>query len=146
MHNFKTDDSGLMSIQTHEESMKQRTHHVLLVACVLFVFLCQPLLAEEFRLRSKCKSQSRLSSELVLVRHAKSHFKGVCRDGRAVFEVPAGQEQTMRSMAANVEPEIPNIEERSTRLLISYSNGDSKPSRETLNAANLQMIQDYMIL
>ena len=123
--------------------MKLRTHRILLLACVVLNFTCQPLLAKEYCLRAKCRSEKRLSSELVLVRSAKSHYMGICRDGRAVFEVPAGQEQTMRSMAASVESESPNIEERSTRLLISYSNEDNKPSNETLKAAGLQMIQDY---
>ena len=49
----------------------------------------------------------------------------------------------MRSMAVAVQAETPNIEERSTRLLISYSNSNNKPSSETLRAAGLQMIQDY---
>ena len=68
---------------------------------------------------------------------------GICRDGRAVYEVPDGQEQKMRSMAAGVEPEALEIEERSTRLLISYADLDRKPSNDTLKAAGLQMIQDY---
>lgn len=123
--------------------MKLQTHRILLMACVVLDFTCQPLLAKEFCLRAKCRAEKRLSAELVFVRHAKSHYKGVCRDGRAVFEVPAGQEQTMRSMATSVDSESPSIEERSTRLLISYSNQDNKPSDETLQAAGLQMIQDY---
>ena len=49
----------------------------------------------------------------------------------------------MRTMSAGVDTEIPNEEVRSTRLLISYANQDSKPSRETLNAAGLDVLQDY---
>ncbi len=123
--------------------MNLRTHRLLVPVCVLLVFICQPLFAEEYCLCVKCGAEKRLSSELVLVRRAKSHYKGVCRDGRAVFEVPAGQEQAMRSMATSVDTEIPSSEMRSTRLLISYSSQDSKPSRETLNAAGLNVLQDY---
>ncbi len=68
---------------------------------------------------------------------------GICRDGKAVFEVSDGQVQSMRTMAANVDTEIPSIEERSTRLMISYPHQDNKPSNETLNAAGLNLIEDY---
>ena len=123
--------------------MKLRTHRILIVVCVLLAFTCRPLLAEKYRVRANCRSEKRLSSEMALVRHAKCHYMGVCRDGKAVFEVPAGQERAMRTMAASVDKEIPRIEVRSTRLLISYPNQDSKPSGETLNAAGLNVIQDY---
>lgn len=123
--------------------MKLRTHRRVILACVVLVSTCQTLRADEFCLRAKCRSEQRLSSELVFVRHAKSHFKGVCRDGTSVYEVPAGQEQAMRSMAVNVEPQVPHVAERSTRLLISYSDENNKPSNDTLKAAGLQMIQDY---
>ena len=116
---------------------------IMVLACVIVVCACQNIFADHFCLRAKCKAESRLSSELVFVRHAKSHFLGVCRDGRSVYEVPDGQEQKMRSMAVGVEEEIPNIEERSNRLIISYSDEFTKPANETLRAAGLQMIQDY---
>ncbi len=123
--------------------MKIIIHRILVVVCVAFVCTCQNVFAEKFRLRAKCSAERRLSSELVLVRNAKSHYMGICRDGRAVYEVPDGQEQKMRTMAAGVEAEEPNIEERSTRLLISYSDEDHKPANDTLKAAGLQIIQDY---
>ena len=130
-------------IQTVEEPMKLRTLRFLILICFILVFTCQPLFAEKYCLRAKCKSEKRLSSELVFVRHAKSHFLGTCRDGKSVFEVPDGQVQSMRTMATNVDIEIPTVEERSIRLLISYSDQENKPSNETLKAAGLQMIQDY---
>lgn len=125
--------------------MKMRRHRRLIpiLVCIVLVFTCRSLLAEKYRLRAKCRSEQRLSSELVLVRHAKAHYMGMCRDGRAVYDVPATRTQAVRSMAVGIEPEIPNIEERSTRLLISYTNADGKPLNETLKAAGLQMIQDY---
>lgn len=84
-----------------------------------------------------------MSPDLAFCRHAKSRFKGVCRDGRSVYDVPGSQVKAMRSMATSVGSTIPETEERSTRLLISYPDKDHKPSRETIAAAGLQMIQDY---
>ncbi len=123
--------------------MYLRTHRIPILVCAFIVFVCQPLFAREFRLRAKCGAEKRLSPELVFVRRARSHYKGVCRDGSAVFEVPAGQEQAMRTMSDGVDTEIPIGEVRSTRLLISYANQNSKPSRETLKAAGLDVLQDY---
>jgi thermitase len=62
---------------------------------------------------------------------------------QAVYHVPAGAEQAMRSLVTSVDTVIPGIEKRSTRLLISYSNQDSKPAVETLRAAGLNVLQDY---
>jgi subtilisin family serine protease len=68
---------------------------------------------------------------------------GVCRDGSAVFEVPASQENTMRTMAAGVDTVVPGNEVRSTRLMISYPDVNNKPSEETLQSAGLNVVQDY---
>ncbi len=130
-------------IETVKEIMKQQTLRSLILFYVVLVFACEPLFAGKYRLRPKCRSGKRLSSEFVLVRHAKSRYMGVCRDGKAVFDVPDGQKQNMFSMSSSVEAETPNIEKRSTRLLISYSKANNKPSSETLRTAGLQMIQDY---
>jgi thermitase len=123
--------------------MRRQTHCLLILVCGVLVFTCQPLSAEKHRLRATCKKEKRLSSELVLVRGAKSRFMGVCRDGSAVYDVPAGQEQVMHSMASSVDGVIPRNDVRSTRLLISYPNQHDKPSNETLEAAGLNLIQDY---
>ena len=123
--------------------MKIKIHRVLIVICVVLVCTCQTGYAERFRLRAKCAPERRLSAELVLVRHAKSHYIGICRDGRAIYDVADEHLKKMRTMAAGVEAEALNIEERSTRLLISYADEDHKPSNDTLKAAGLQMIQDY---
>lgn len=123
--------------------MKLRTHCLLILICVASTCAPQNLLAREYRLRPKCRSESRLSAELAFCRHAKSHYKGVCRDGRAVFDVPEAQVQAMRSMATGVEADAPQLEQHSPRLLISYADQNSKPSNETMIAAGLQVIQDY---
>jgi thermitase len=117
--------------------------HVVLLAFIIAMGTCRNLSADHFRLRAKCASHKRLSSELVLVQQAKSHFKGICRDGRGVFEVPDAQVQKMQSMAVRVESVAEETEGRSNRLLISYADETSKPANETLRAAGLQMIQDY---
>ncbi|MEQ9410816.1 MAG: S8 family peptidase [Fuerstiella sp.] len=123
--------------------MKRRLLRILLPVCVVLVVTCRTLPAEKYRLRANCRAEKRLASELVLVRHAKCHFMGVGRDGRALFEVPEGREQAMRTMAAGVDKEIPRFEARSTRLLISYPDQDSKPSARTLETAGLNVVQDY---
>ena len=123
--------------------MKLRTHRLLILVCVILVATCGPLFAEKYRLRANCRSEKRLSAELAFVRHAKSHYMGMCRDGRAVYEVPAGQEQAMRTMAAGIDQQIPHMDVRSTRLLISYPDLNSKPTAETLTSAGLNVIQDY---
>lgn len=125
--------------------MKLRTDRLLILICVVFVCTCEPAFARKYRLRATCSAEKRLSSELVLVRRSRSHYMGVCRDGSAVYEVPDGQEQSVRTMAIGVDAEIPGIEKRSTFLLISYPNQDNKPSDETLSAARLRVIQDYTI-
>jgi len=123
--------------------MKLRTGRLLILVCVVFFVSSQPLFAKKYRLRATCSGEKRLAPELVLVRRAKSHYMGVCRDGKAIYDVPDGNEQSLRSMATSVDTEIPSIAERSTRLLISYPDQDNKPSDETLKAAGLHLIQDY---
>ncbi len=117
------------------------------VTCWLAFFYClsllQPLSADPYRLRPTCGAENRLSAELVLVRRAKSHYKGICRDGKAVYEVAEGQVASVQTMAASVDTDIPPVSERSTRLLISYENPNSRPTNATLQAAGLNLIQDY---
>ena len=124
-----------------------RRHTSPLKRCVALVFCCmclsQPLLADSYRMRAKCSAEKRLSAELVLVRRAKSHYKGMCRDGKGVYEVAETQVPTVQSMAAQVDTEIPPVEDRSTRLLISYSDQNTKPTDETLQAAGLNLVEDY---
>ena len=123
--------------------MKLRTHCLLMLICVVSIYSSENLSAKDYCLRAKCRGEQRLSAELAFCRHAKSRFKGVCRDGRAVYEVPGAQVQALNSMATGVDSDIPQAHEQSTRLLISYSDSGNKPSSETLVAAGLQMIQDY---
>ena len=116
-----------------------------LVFCIVFccLYLSQPLFADSYRMRAKCSAEKRLSAELVLVRRAKSHYKGMCRDGKGVYEVAETQVPTVQAMAAQVDTEIPPVEERSTRLLISYPDQNTKPTDATLQAAGLNLVEDY---
>lgn len=120
----------------------------LLAVAACLVFACsfgatELLSAERYRLRATCRAEHRLSPELVLVRRAKSHYKGMCRDGKAVYEVAETQVPAVQTMAAHVDTEIPPDSQRSTRLLISYSNLNSKPAQATLQAAGLKLVEDY---
>ncbi len=122
--------------------MTPRTRGFLILALITFSSI-QGAYAEKYCLRARCKKEKRLSPELALVRHAKSQYIGVCRDGKAVFDVPDGQVQTMQTMATAVESEIPAEQEQSKTLLISYSSPENKPSQETLQAAGLNVVEDY---
>lgn len=133
------------SCTTHSRSLHPVSSIVkrcVAVACFC-VFLSEPLSADHYRLRAKCSGEKRLSAELVLVRRAKSHFRGMCRDGKGVYDVAETQVPTVQTMASHVDTEIPPEEERSIRLLISYSDRNTKPARETLQAAGLKLVEDY---
>lgn len=116
---------------------------ICIAAVCCFLLLSEPLHAERYRLRAKCGAEKRLAPELVLVRRAKSHYKGICRDGTAVYEVEENQVPTVQTMVAEVDRNIPPPEERSTRLLISYPDWRAKPANATLKAAGLKVIEDY---
>ncbi|MEZ6129652.1 MAG: S8 family peptidase [Planctomycetaceae bacterium] len=121
--------------------------HILFVAvwCVgaAGLFSAEAVAADRYRMRASCKAEKRLSAELVLVRRAKSHYRGICRDGKAVYDVDETQVPTVQAMVTHVDTDIPPIEQRSTRLLISYSDRNAKPARETLRAAGLKLVEDY---
>ena len=121
-------------------------HSGLLKTCLVLaccVSLCRPLHADRYRLRAKCSAEKRLAAELVLVRRTKSQYRGVCRDGKAVYDVAETQVPSVQSVAADVDRNVPPVEERSTRLLISYANDNAKPSAETLRDAGLKLVEDY---
>lgn len=123
--------------------MPTKSQPFLIVALVALAAAAEPALAEHYRIRPKCRSEARLASELVLVRHAKSCYRGMCRNGQAIYDVTAGQEQAVRSMAAGIARQNAVPEPRSNRLLISYANQNDKPSNQTMAAAGLKVIQDY---
>jgi len=60
-----------------------------------------------------------------------------------VYDVAEKEVPTVQTMVAQVDTDIPPEAERSTRLLISYENVNSRPANATLKAAGLKLIQDY---
>ncbi len=117
--------------------------HLIGAACVALALRGETLLAEECTVRAAASQHRRLAPELDLVRQCKCNYKGVCCDGHAVFDVPAGQVKSMQAMSTEMDSEVPPAEELSTRLLISYADKDTKPSADTLKAAGLTLVQDY---
>ncbi len=143
-HSGRHGHEVLIVVLLRKKFINMRTFFILALLCVVIMFAQQPLLAGgKYRLHARCRAEPRLSSELALVRHSKSHYMGICRDGRAVFEVPVEREQAMRAMADSIEKEAVGEEPQSTRLLISYPDRGRKPHPETLQTAGLKVIQDY---
>ena len=126
-----------------DETMKLRTYFLLIACCVASFSTCKNLLASDYCIRTQCRGEKRLSSELAFVQQAHSTYKGICRDGRAVYDVPDADVNTMRSLASQIQQNVPEIRERSNRLLISYPDLTHKPSVETMKAAHLKVVQDY---
>lgn len=94
----------------------------------------------------KCKAsrEKRLAPELDLVRHGDGcRFKGICRNGKAVFSIPEEKTNAVRSMAVKMDTNVPEVDARSRRLLISYRHENGKPTQETLQAAGLKVVEDY---
>lgn len=117
---------------------------VVRVAVTAGLFLSsEPGLAEDLRVRPQCRAEARLSAEMVLVRQAKSRFRGVCRDGSAVYDVAAGQERVVSAMATRIDQPNRGMRVESNRLLISYPDRTEKPASQTLSEAGLKLVQDY---
>ena len=94
-------------------------------------------------MQCKCRSEGRLASELVLVKRSDTCFRGMCRDGRAVYDVEAAEFAAVRANAADIEQVPDQRTVRSDRLLISYPDAAHKPAAATLQAAGLSVVQDY---
>lgn len=105
--------------------------------------LFQTARAETWAVRPTASREQRLAPELDLLRKGNCRFKGMCRDGKAVFAIPPEKTNVVRSMAVNVDADVPDTTAKSRRLLISYAHDGTKPALETLQAANLKMIEDY---
>lgn len=99
--------------------------------------------AETWSVRPRPSQEKRLAPELDLLRHCDGHLMGVCRNGRAVFNVPSGQAKKMQTMSVAMDSNVPHIHRKATRLLISYAHKGIKPSGTTLKAAGLNTIEDY---
>ncbi len=99
--------------------------------------------AEDWVVQPSASREKRLAPELDLVRHCDGQFKGICRRGRAVYDIPSDQEKKVQSMSIAMNSNIPRISPWGKRLLISYAGQGAKPSEATLKAAGLSKIEDY---
>ena len=131
------------TVKSDVNSMVLRMRFFLSTIGIGVVLSGHVLYAEECSIDAKPSQEQRLSPELDLVRRSRTCFRGVCRKGRAVFDVPSTQVQAMQAMTMSVDARVPSVEQRSTRLLISYANGNEKPSEETLRDAGLTLVEDY---
>lgn len=104
---------------------------------------CEELQADTWSLRPQASRERRLAPELDILKRGNCRFKGICRNGKAIFAVPPEKANVVRSMAVNMESDVPEVDARARRLLISYTNGGTKPAAETLNAAGLRLVEDY---
>lgn len=111
--------------------------------CVLALTLSPCARAETWAVRPTASREQRLAPELDLLRKGNCRFKGMCRDGKAVFAIPPEKTNVVRSMAVNVDANAPDTTAKSRRLLISYQRDGTRPALETLQAANLKVIEDY---
>jgi thermitase len=116
----------------------------LAIKCTLLLVLMScSLSAETWAVKPNVSREHRLAPELDLLRRGNCRFKGMGRNGKGVFAVPSDKTNIVRSMAINVDANLPETTTKSRRLLISYADGGSKPLAETLQAANLRLVEDY---
>jgi len=101
------------------------------------------LFAETWSVKPRPSREKRLARELDLLLHCDCDFKGVCRNGKSVFAVPAEKANTIRTMSVHMDMNVPEVGLKATRLLISYSRASGKPAEATLREAGLKTIEDY---
>lgn len=119
-----------------------REAKILVAALLLLTLRLEPAQAERWGVKPKASSNRRLAPELDLVRHGGCRFKGICHSGKAVYSIPTDKTNAVRSMALKMDANVPEVDARSRRLLISYADG-VRPSVENLAAAGLRLVEDY---
>lgn len=100
-------------------------------------------LADTWAVRPKASQHKKLAPELDMVRHCNSRFKGVCQNGKAVFEASKTYAVAMQARAVSMDADEPPVTAKSKRLLIRYADINTKPLEETLQAAGLKTVEDY---
>lgn len=111
---------------------------------VLAVLLCRnELFADTWVVEPKPSQERRLSPELYLVQQSEAELVGVACDGKAVFRGKSHCSQRVRSMAASMSVQVPQLPKKATRLLLRYQANGELPADETLTAAGLKRIEDY---
>lgn len=99
--------------------------------------------AENWSVKPRPSGHRKLAPELDVLRHCKSCFKGMGRNGKAVFEVPNTQRVAMQTMAMSIDAGETAVQKKSKRLIIRYASSQQKPSDDTLRAAGLSTVEDY---
>jgi thermitase len=115
-------------------------------AALVGILLCRDARSgEKYAVKPRPSQEKRLAPELDLVRHADCRFLGLCRRGRAVFDVPSDQAKNVQAMSVAANSHAPKVKvaAKNARLLISYSGRDRKPLDATLQAASLRTVEDY---
>lgn len=119
---------------------------LLLCAGVMIAGLCslsQAVGGENWAVRCKSSRNQRLAPELDLLQRGECRFKGISRSGKAVFTIPEDKTNSIRTMAVQMDANVPEVDAKSRRLMISYAENGRKPAAETLTAAGLKLVEDY---
>ena len=99
--------------------------------------------AETWAVKPKASHEKRLAPELDLLQRGDCRFRGISRCGKAVYTIPAEKTNSIRSMAVRMDANVPEVDEKSRRILISYPASTKKPAAATLAAAGLKQLEDY---
>ncbi len=113
------------------------------IALVLVLYAGDATAAERYAVHPKPSRDQRLAPELDLVRQCRCEFVGICRRGKSMYNVPSEQTQRVQSMSVAVKDDPTLVGIKGSRLLISYAARDQKPLKSTLQAAGLELVEDY---
>ena len=123
--------------------MENRLLIRILVALACIGSCTQTAFAERWAVKPRPSGHRKLAPELDVLRHCNSRFKGIGRNGKAVFDVPNTQRVAMQTMSVSMDAEESSVQKKSKRLLIRYQSAQQKPSEDSLRAAGLSTIEDY---
>ena len=114
-----------------------------IVSCVAIILASGHARADIVTAQAATASQ-RLSKALVALQISGGTLKGIADDGSAVLEVTKEQSTALRGndSISRFSDRVPRQPSR-IRLLLSYENVRSKPSREKLQEIGLEIIEDY---
>lgn len=123
--------------------MSKRTARGWWMAVGLMLVCREALPAERLAVSPRPSQERRLAPELELVRHCRCEFVGVGRHGRSMYNVPPDQTHKVQAMSVAVKDDPTLVGIKGSRLLLSYEGRNRKPSEATLQAAGLQLVEDY---
>ena len=114
------------------------------LVALLLVFLNPCLFAaDRVAVKPKASRERRLAPELDLVRHVDCEFVGVCRRGKSMYNVSQEHSTRVQSMSVAVHDDPALVGIKGSRLLINYDAQAGKPAPATLQAAGLNLVEDY---